>query len=232
MRRVHRNGITLSASVSCMDLLRLADSLDKVHESGAAFLHFDVVDGEFNNCFILGSPTLEQMRTYTNLPIEVHLAVNHPEKYFRQYIDAGADYVAFHAETQGPDETARLCENIVEMGAAPILAFRVETVPDRSYAPALKAVEWVLKLLVQPGYSGQTLTSGAMDALRALRALLDDVAPGTGIQADGNVNLDTIPAIVAAGADILTGGTSGLFRTPDVAANARAMLTKAHGPRA
>lgn len=227
MRKVVRKGVTLSASVSCMDLMHLADDLEKVHASAVSFLHFDVVDGEFNSCFILGSPTLEQMRKYTKLPIEAHLAVNHPRKFFKQYIDAGADYVAFHVETQGPEETQRLCEEVKALGASPILALRVETLLDKAYAPALRAVDWVLKLLVQPGYAGQTLTSGAMDALRHLRTVIDENAPGVGIQADGNVNPLTIPDIVAAGADILTGGTSGLFTTPDVAANARVMLERA-----
>ncbi len=62
MRTVVRNDITISASVSCMDLAHLADDVEKVNRSAVAFLHFDVVDGEFNTCFILGSPTLQAIR--------------------------------------------------------------------------------------------------------------------------------------------------------------------------
>lgn len=227
MRRVIRGPVTLSASVSCMDLMHLADDLAKVRASPVSFLHFDVVDGEFNACFILGAPTLEAMRRYTDLPIEAHLAVMKPERFLAQYAGAGADYIAFHAETQGADEALRLCDKVRSLGASPVLALRAETVLDDSYLPVLGAVEWVLKLLVQPGYAGQTLSAGAIDSLRHVAGLLRGHAPGVGLQADGNVNLDTIPAIVAAGADILTGGTSGLFRGGDIARNARAMLDRA-----
>ncbi|MDR1613631.1 MAG: ribulose-phosphate 3-epimerase [Planctomycetota bacterium] len=229
MRRVVRNPVTLSASVSCMDLMHLADDLDKVKASPVSFLHFDVVDGEFNSCFILGGPTLAALRKGTELPIEAHLAVMRPELFLRQYVDAGADYVAFHAETQNAAETLRLCGRVRDLGAAPILALRAETNLDDSYIPVLGSVEWVLKLLVQPGHAGQKLGAGSIDSLGHIAGLLRRHAPGVGLQADGNVNLDTIPAIVAAGADILTGGTSGLFRGGDIAANARAMLARAAG---
>lgn len=224
MRRVARGPITLSASVSCMNLLRLADDLDKVEASPVSFLHFDVVDGRFNTCFILGDPTLAAVREYTDLPVEAHLAVTRPELFIEQYADAGADYIAFHAETQSADDALRLCDVIRSHGASPILALRAETDLDESFIPALRSVEWVLKLLVQPGHSGQTPGGKALDSLARVAGLLREHAPGVGLQADGNVNLDTIPGIVAAGADILTGGASGLFRDGEIARNARAMI--------
>lgn len=227
MRTAVRGDITLSASVSCMDLMHLADDMAKVNQSSVSFLHFDVVDGEFNKCFILGSPTLSAIRNYTELPIEAHLAVMKPGDFFAQYIDAGADYIAFHVETQPVGETLRLCEKVKTLGGKPILALRTETRLDDAHAPILREVEWVLKLLVQPGYAGQKLNEQAVDSLCHLVGMVRKHAPGVGVQADGNVNPATIPAIVAAGADILTGGTSGLFHTPDVAANAKAMLDAA-----
>jgi ribulose-phosphate 3-epimerase len=210
-----------------MDLMHLADDLAAVEESDVSFLHFDVVDGVFNTCFILGAPTLEALRKCTDLPIEAHLAVMKPEFYFSQYVDAGADYIAFHAETQNAEETLRLCDRVRSLGASAILALRAETNLDDSYIPVLRSVEWVLKLLVQPGYSGQTLGEESLASLRHIAGLLREHAPNAGLQADGNVNLDTIPDIVGAGADILTGGTSGLFKGKDVKGNARRMLERA-----
>lgn len=215
-----------------MDLMHLADEVGKVNRSAVAFLHFDVVDGEFNACFILGSPTLAAIRKYTELPIEAHLAVLKPEKFFAQYIDAGADYIAFHAETQPVEETLRLCEKVKTLGGKPILALRAETrLLEDAHAPVLRQVDWVLKLLVQPGHAGQKLSGQAVDSLRHLAGAVGRHAPGAGIQADGNVNPATIPAIVEAGADILTGGSSGLFMTPDVAGNAATMLNAARAAR-
>lgn len=227
MRQAIRKGVTLSASVSCMDLMNLQADLEKVHKSAVSFLHFDVVDGRFNDCFILGTPTLKALRKHTSLPIEAHLAVYEPERYLAQFVDAGADYIAFHVETQPLDRSMALCDKIRSLGALPVIAFRVETMANDEMAPLLRQSAWALKLLVQPGHAGQKINPAAMDSLRGLARVIREHAPEAGLQADGNVNRQTIPGIVDAGADILTGGTSGLFLGGDVAGCARDMLAAA-----
>ena len=81
-----------------MDLCNLKNSINEVEKAGVSFLHFDIVDGQFNNCFILGEPTLEAIRPIANIPIEVHLAVYNPEKYIKDFAKLGADYIAVHYE--------------------------------------------------------------------------------------------------------------------------------------
>ena len=163
----------------------------------------------FNNCFILGQTLLEAMRAYTKLPIEVHLAVFEPETYIEQYVRAGADYICVHYEAMKAPE--KMFDQIVSLGAKPILAYRAETPFKAEDAVLLKRVEWINKLTVNPGFSGQTMQPQALEHIAKMREAINEAGLKTHIQADGNVYPKTIPDFVKAGADILTGGTSGLF---------------------
>lgn len=209
MRELKRKNITLVASVSCFNLYNLESQVPQVEKAGIDMLHFDVVDGRFNDCIILGTPTLEALRPHTSLPIEVHLGVYEPEKYINQFVDAGADYIAVHYEVM--KEPEKVFEQIRRAGAKPILALRAETDVDDGLVKLLPQVDWVIKLTVNPGYSGQRFKPETVEKIRNLREAIKNIGLNTGIEADGNINPKTIPTVVEAGADMLTGGTSGLF---------------------
>lgn len=202
--------ISISASVSCMDLCNLGSHIKEIEQTKKISLfHFDVVDGHFNDCFILGETTLEQMRAHTTLPIEVHLAVNHPERYIERFAQSGADFIAVHYEAM--ENPLKIFEQIRSYGATPILAYRCNTEPDENFISLAKEVPWILKLTVNPGFSGQKMQKSSLDHIKKMRELLVENNLETDIQADGNINAETIPLVVASGATILTGGTSGLF---------------------
>lgn len=218
-----RDDITLAASVSCFDLSELAEEVKRVEQSAVKLLHFDVVDGHFNDCIILGTPTLLALRRVTKLPIEVHLAVYNPEKYLDQYIEAGADYIAVHYEVM--TDPLRIFDAIRKKGAKPILAFRADTMPRADTLSLLNEIEWVLKLTVNPGYSGQKIQTAALAHIAALRDMITQTGKSIGIQSDGNMKAETIPLAIASGADMITGGTSGLFiKGHTVKANADILL--------
>lgn len=209
MRELKRREITLAASVSCFNLYNIESQMSQVEEAGIDLLHFDVVDGKFNDCIILGTPTLKALRPHTSLPVEVHLGAFEPEKFIRQLVDAGADYIAVHYEVM--QEPEKIFEQILNAGAKPILALRAETDIDEGLARLLPLVDWVVKLTVNPGYSGQAFKAETIEKIKNLRRVIKQAGLNTGIEADGNINPKTIPAVVTAGADMLTGGTSGLF---------------------
>lgn len=227
MIKVEKKNITLAASVSCMDFCNLGTQITEVENSNVGFFHFDVVDGRFNNCIILGLPTLETLRTCTKLPIEVHLAVYEPEKHIEQFVKAGADYIAVHYEAM--DNPKHVFELIEKYGAVPVLAYKSTTYPDKDFADLIKYVPWVLKLTVNPGFSGQKIQPVAFEHISAMRQQIDLSGLDVGIQADGNINVTTIESVVKAGANMLTGGTSGLFlKGKTIAENALAMLAAAN----
>ena len=228
MYRLDTQGIALSASVSCFDLYHMQADMEQVNHSAVSFLHFDVVDGRFNACFILGSPTLAAIRPHTRLPIEVHLAVYEPMRFIDQYAACGADYIAVHAEADERHGLLRCFEAIRLAGAEPVLALRAETEVGDDILMLARHVPWILKLTVDPGYAGQTIKPQAYESIRRLRNALQKEGLDVGIQADGNVNAQTIPQLVHAGADMLTGGTSGLFvRNASIADNAIRLLETA-----
>lgn len=198
----------VSASLSCADLLNLGKAIEELNQSQIDFIHYDVVDGKFNQCFVLGDLLLEKIRPLTKLPIEVHLAVMEPEVYIEPFIKAGADYIAIHREVI---HDASLLNKIRELGAKPILTYRADTAPAKQDIELLRACDGVLKLTVNPGFSGQKFQMHTLDHIEQLRTLIDEYDLGIPIQADGNINTATVRLATRAGATIVTGGTSGLF---------------------
>ncbi len=209
MINIEKKSILISSSVSCMDLCNLEKCIKEVEEAGVSFLHFDIVDGEFNNCFILGEATLEAIRPITNIPIEVHLAVYNLEKYIERFVKLGADYIAVHYEAMS--NPLKTFEYIRSFGSEPILAFKADTPPNDDFLTLSKEVQWVLKLTVNPGFSGQKLQEASLEHIKQMSDIIKENNIDTYIQADGNVNCKTIPKLLSAGANIFTGGSSGLF---------------------
>ncbi len=215
--------LVLGGSVSCFDLFNLEKQFEGIHQAPVDFMHFDVVDGSFNQCIILGTPTLQMMRPHTELPIEVHLAVYEPERFIKQFVDAGADIITIHPE--GTKDVMATFDYIRSLGAKPALAFRSETVVTEDLLPAMEQSEYIIKLLVNPGFSGQKIQPAAFEKMLAMREMMDAHGIGTQIAADGNVNVNTIPTLVKNGAGMLIGGTSGLFlKDKSVKECAEAML--------
>lgn len=204
-----KDTVRVSASLSCVDLLNLHHEIKRITRSRVSFIHYDVVDGIFNDCFGLGDLELKAIRSHTHLDIEVHLAVENPYPYLKPFIAAGANIIAVHYESMS-DPRAVLAE-IIRLGAKPVLAYRAETRPQPDLIALARDVEWILKLTVNPGFSGQTLKREALNHIRDMRDMLDRAHVSTLIQADGNVNPETVADIVRAGAGIVTGGTSGLL---------------------
>lgn len=198
----------LSASVSCLDLLNLKSEIRAIEESSVEFLHYDVVDGALNDCFIFGDQTLKAIRSISDLPIEVHLAVQNPYRYIRPFVRAGATSIAIHREVI---DDPTIFDYIRSLGLKPILAYKCDTMPSSDDIPFLERVDGVLKLMVKPGYSGQKMHQDSLNHLCELRTIIDSHRLNLSIHADGNISPETIRSVITHGADIVTGGTSGVF---------------------
>ena len=222
MRKVTLNPPCVSASVSCMDLLHLREQILETEQSDISFFHYDMVDGKFNQCFILGDTLLEMIRPEVTLPIEAHLAAYDPDLYVERFAKLGADYIAVHYEAM--EHPLKTFELIRKYGAEPILAFKCDTAPPEDFLSLAKEVPWILKLTVNPGFSGQTMQTNSLEHIKEMREKLSDAGLSTSIQADGNVNPSTIDTLYKSGADIFTGGTSGLFRPEHSIKENRAIL--------
>lgn len=202
--------ILISASIACADFGFLAEQIRELEEAGVAFLHFDVADGQFAPTFIMGPPILASLRPYTKIPFEVHLACWNPEKYIEQFVQAGANYIAYHIEaTEDAEHLARI---IRSAGVKPVVALRPETPPEVISDSLLEQVDMVLVLAVHPGFAGQRFIPGMVEKIHRLAHRIESLGLSCLIEVDGNINEQTIPEVVEAGARVLIGGTSGLFR--------------------
>jgi ribulose-phosphate 3-epimerase len=213
--------IQIHASLSCMDLLHVEQQMHALNTCGITGYHYDVVDGQFNCCLDFGDLMYEVFRKETTLPIDVHLACISPQPYINAFRRIGADRFILHYESDiDLDETISALK---QQGVHVLLGFRCDTpVPD-DFLHYAAQTEGILKLTVQPGFSGQSFQPPVLDHIREMRRQLNEAGLNIPIEADGNIHDGTIGECVKAGADVFTCGSSGLFKSADLAGNVAAL---------
>lgn len=198
-----------NASLSCMDLGNIEAAMQDINFSDITSLHYDVVDGIFNECFIFGDQMLKVFRQYSDLPITAHLACVNPLPYLKPIIHNGADFVAVHYESD--INVKEVFHQIRALGAKPVLAFRCDTEVPHDFLELAEEAEWILKLTVHPGFSGQRFHKESLAHIKKMHQELKLAHLHKVIEVDGNIHTGTIAACAEAGATMFTGGTSGLF---------------------
>ncbi len=175
-------------------------------------IHVDVMDGHFVPNITMGPVVGEGVRRATDLPLDVHLMIENPDRYITDFARAGADMITVHIETC-PDVKS-VFHQIRDEGAKPGITLRPST-PLEAIEDFFEDVDLVLVMTVEPGFSGQSFISEMMERITAVRKLVDGLGDGRPeISADGDVKLHNAAEVAAAGADILVSG-SGVFGTPE-----------------
>jgi ribulose-phosphate 3-epimerase len=219
-------GIKLEASLACSNLRNIAADIDQLSAGGIDFLHIDIMDGKFVPNFALDFEMIDAARTMCNLPLDCHLMVGEPERYIDKTIAAGANCVTIHCEATC--HIQRALKQIRDAGAKCGIVLNPAT-PLCYLDYILDDIDIVTIMTVNPGFAGQKLIPAMLRKIADARRLLrvtghDDVE----IQVDGNVSFENIPSMVAAGATMLVGGTSSVFRNdyniPDAIAAIRMIL--------
>lgn len=205
-----KNKVYVSGSLSCIDLLHIEDQIKLINESNISMLHYDVVDGEFNDCFCFGDVMIEKVRPLTDLPICVHLAVFNPEKYIEPFIKRGANYIIVHYESHC--DLKKIFKKIKDLGAKPCLAIRCDSETPDDFVELAKECAYIMKHTVLPGYAGQPIRMEALEEVKHMRKLLDENGmQDTLIETDGCMSIENAEIAASKGANIFTGGTAGLF---------------------
>jgi ribulose-phosphate 3-epimerase len=208
----------LSASILSADFGRLAEQVYLAEQAGVDWIHVDVMDGHFVPNITIGPAVTEAIRKATKLPLDVHLMIEHPERYVKDFVDAGADWLGIHVEATVHLE--RLIQNIKELGAKATVTLNPATPLDH-LEYVLSEVDMVLLMTVNPGFSGQKFIPGVLPKIRRLRQLIDQQKLPVLIEVDGGVSTKTVAEIAAAGADVLVSGSGIYGGGDDVAANVR-----------
>ncbi len=207
----------ISASILSADFGRLAEEIRRAEEAGVDWIHVDVMDGHFVPNLTIGPPVIRAIRRATRLPLDVHLMISNPEHYLEAYVEAGADWLGLHVEAAVHLE--RQLARIRELGAKATVTLNPAT-PLCSLEVVLAQVDMVLLMTVNPGFSGQKFIPATLPKIRKLRHMIDELGLPVLLQVDGGVQVDTIDAIVAAGADVIVSG-SGIFNQEDIRENVR-----------
>lgn len=197
--------ILVSPSLLSADKSALGKEAVSCRESGADWLHYDVIDGHFAPNITFGADFVSAL-SGTGLFNDVHLMIENPLKYAPRFVAAGADLITFHFEAVNDplsvnEEIRRLSPDIrVGISVKP-------RTPAEKILPILNFFDVVLVMSVEPGFSGQKFIPGSLDKIRLLRKAIDGKGLSTKIEVDGGVNAETAPAVREAGADVLVTGS-------------------------
>jgi ribulose-phosphate 3-epimerase len=215
----------LAPSVLAADFGRLAEEIASVVAGGADWIHVDVMDGHFVPNLTFGAEMVRTVRRVTELPIDVHLMIEHPERVFDEYVEAGAGILTFHVEATR--HLHRHLQRIRELGAKAGAAINPGTPLDAVNA-AWEEMDILLVMSVNPGWAGQAFVRSSLDKLRAARERIDALPGGMRplLEVDGGIDVANVAEVTAAGADVLVSG-SGIYGGDDPAESTRALRAAA-----
>ncbi len=203
--------IEISPSILAADFSRLGEEISAVEEAGADRLHLDVMDGAFVPNITFGMPVIKAISGLTELPLEVHLMIERPERYLSKFAEVGASTIVVHCEAVTHLE--RALAEIRDLGCKAGVALNPGTPPEM-IRYVLHRVDQILVMTVNPGFSGQRFIPEVLPKIRQIRSWVDEIRKGIDIAVDGGINMQTAPAAVAAGANVLV-AASAIFNGED-----------------
>lgn len=210
----------LAPSILSADFARLGEEIETCRAAGADWIHVDVMDGHFVPNLTMGPVVVEACRRVTDLPLDVHLMIEHPERLLEAFARAGASILTVHVETC-PDLPATL-ERIHALGCQAGITLNPAT-PVESILPFLPLADLVLVMSVHPGYSGQAFMPDMLEKVSVLRARLDGIGSSAWLEIDGGISVETLPRARAAGADAFVAGSAIFGHPQGTAAGVRAL---------
>jgi ribulose-phosphate 3-epimerase len=214
---MHR--ILIAPSILAADFSRLADEVRRVQDAGADWIHCDIMDGHFVDNISFGPGMVTIVRKLTNLPLDVHLMIEHPDHYLPRFIDAGASSITVHVEPESKHDVARTLEQIRAAGCRAGLTLNPAT-PFALLEPFLSQIDLLLIMTVHPGFGGQPFRAEQMEKVRRARDWKAKNNAALDIEVDGGINPETARVSIENGANVLVAGTS-IFRSDDYAKTIR-----------
>lgn len=205
----------IAPSILSADFLHLDRDIRMLDASGADLIHLDIMDGTFVPNISFGFPVIEAVSKIAQTPMDAHLMVVHPERWFKRLADAGVRMTSFHQEA-ARSATSDHIKAIHDLGMKAGVAIDPD-VPVRRLFKYVGEADYFVIMSVFAGFGGQKFIYESLDRVAALRRELDRQGASALIEIDGGVTLDNAKAIKESGADILVAGST-VFKSADPAA--------------
>ena len=212
--------VKFAPSILSADFARLGEQVAEATKAGAHYINVDVMDGQFVPPITIGDSVVAAIRPWTNLPLDVHLMIEAPERQINQFADAGADIITVHIETC--PRIHQVVQAIKELGIKAGVSLNPET-PLTAVSEILPSVDLVLVMTVNPGYGGQSFIESTLEKIAQLRAELDKKGLSAELEVDGGINAQVAPRVVKAGARVLVAGAA-VFNSEQTVAEALGKL--------
>ena len=209
--------LKLAPSFLSADFGHLAEDVKKIEEGGADYIHVDVMDGHFVPNISFGAPVMKCLNGKTNLPYDVHLMIENPDRYIEDFVTDKTEYITVHQEACV--HLHRTVQNIKSMGIKAGVSINPAT-PVSTLECILPDVDLVLIMSGKPGFGGQKFIPGALEKVRKLAEIKKAQNLGFAIEIDGGITLENIKEVVDAGVEIAVAG-SAVFKAEDITERVR-----------
>lgn len=204
--------IIISPSILSADFANLERDIKTVENAGADWIHVDVMDGHFVPNITIGVPVVKSIKKITNLPLDVHLMIENPEKYIEPFAIAGADILTFHYEAT-PQNAKDILAMIKSFNVKAGISIKPKTQPEL-IKPLLSNADMVLVMTVEPGFGGQKFMCDCADKIPFIK---ENSHKNMIIQVDGGINAETAKICREKGANSLVAGNY-IYKSTDIKA--------------
>jgi ribulose-phosphate 3-epimerase len=209
--------VKIAPSILSADFAMLGEDVVAAEKAGADLIHVDVMDGHFVPNITIGPPVVKSVKKVASIPLDVHLMIEDPDAYIRDFAESGADIITVHEEAS--IHLHRTIQNIRECGAKPAVSLNPAT-PVSNLEIILPYVDMVLLMSVNPGFGGQKFIPEVLAKIRQLKDIINKNKYKVEIEVDGGVNTENVAEVVQAGADIVVMG-SAFYNSEDYAETVR-----------